>query len=112
MVLTIAKPKIPVAYPKAEVEACLRDALIKEAKMQAELHGKRWPADAAVQGAIAIHVDSLLVVGILCRVEPSLGFELPASVVCAGGYSSVDQAVRHIMGGIEQEWHKQKGGEV
>ncbi len=110
MATAVAKPKAAAAFPAAKVEACLRDELVAAAAIEAELHGTPWPADAAAQGGVSIHVDSLVVVGILCAVEPALGFELREGVVRAGGYRSVDQALGHLMPGIEQEWHKRKGG--
>ena len=110
VVATIAKPKTSAAFPAAEVEARLRDELIAAAKVEADLHGTPWPREAAAQRAVSIRVDSLVVVGILCAVEPTLEFELPESVVHAGGYRSVDQAIGHLMPRIEQEWRKRKGG--
>lgn len=98
------------AFPKAEVEASLRQELIAAAKVEAELRGAPWPADAAAQGAASLRVDSLVVAGTLCAVEPVLGFELSGSVVRAGGYESVDQAVGRLIPGLEGEWRKRKGG--
>ncbi len=110
MAIAVAKAKAAVAFPAAEVEACLRDELLEAAAMEAELHGTPWPAEAAAKGAVSINVDSLVVVEILCAVEPVLGFDLREGLVRAGGYWSVDQAVGHLMPRIEQEWHKRKGG--
>jgi hypothetical protein len=55
-------------------------------------------------------VDSLVVVSILCMVEPIVGFELPDGVVRAGGYSSVESALAHLLPRIEAQWIKKKGG--
>jgi hypothetical protein len=57
----------------------------------------------------AVQVDSLVVVSILCAVEPIVGFELPDSVVRAGGYASVESALGHLLPRIEKEWMKRKG---
>ncbi len=97
------------AFPKAEVEASLREELTAAAKMEAELRGASWPADAAAQGAAPLRVDSLVAVGVLCAVEPVLGFGLSGSVVRAGGYESVDQAVGHLIPGLEGEWRRRQG---
>ena len=110
MAIAVAKAKAAVAFPAAKVEACLRDELLEAAAMEAELHGTPWPAEAMAKGAVSIHVDSLVVVEILCVVEPVLDIELREGVVRAGGYWSVDQAVGHLMPRIEKEWHKRKGG--
>jgi hypothetical protein len=56
-----------------------------------------------------VDVDSLVVVSLLCTVEPHIGFELPESVVRTGGYKSVDAAVEHLLPRIEAEWKKRKG---
>ncbi len=110
MVVTVAKPKTIAAFPAAEVEACLRDELIVAAEVEADLRGTSWPQEAEAQSAVLIRLDSLVVVGILCAIEPALEFELPESVVCAGGYRSVDQAIGCLMPRIEREWRKRRGG--
>ena len=109
MVAADAPLKPAEAFPKAKVEASLRKELIAAAKMEAELRGASWPADAAAQGAVSLRMDSLVVVGILCAVESVLGFEPSGSVVRAGGHESVDQAVGHLIPGLEGEWRKRKG---
>ena len=110
MTIAVAKPKAVAAFPAAEVEARLRGEMLEAAAMEAELHGAAWPDDASGKGSARVHIDSLVVVEILCAVEPVLGFELREGVVRAGGYWSVDQAVGHLIPRIEQEWRKRKGG--
>lgn len=110
MLDAVTKPNAIAAFPETEIEDRLRNELIAAAKEEAELCGISWPQDAADQSAVSIRVDSLVVVGILCAVEPVLGFELSEAVVRAGGYRSVDQAVGHLMPGIEGEWRKRNGG--
>lgn len=110
MAIADAKPKAAAGFPNVEVEARLREELTAAAATEAELHGKLWPAEATAQYGESIHVDSLVVVGILCAVEPILGIELREEVVRAGGYWSVDHAIVHLMPGIEEEWRKRKGG--
>ena len=104
---TVAKPKTIAAFPAAEVEARLR--VIAAAEVEAGLSGTPWPQEAEAQSAVSVRVDSLVVVGILCAVEPVLEFELPESVVNDGGYRSVDQAVEHLMPGIERRKRKGSG---
>lgn len=110
MTIAVTKPRVAAAFPAAKVEACLRSELLEAAAMEAELHGAAWPADAAAKGSASVHIDSLVVVDILCAVEPVLGYELREGVVRAGGYWSVDQAIGHLMPQIEQDWRKRKGG--
>ena len=67
------------------------------------------PADIAGAG---FEVDSLVVVSILCAVEPILGFELSESVVRTGGYSSVRSAVDQLVPRIEAQWVTKKGSGI
>ena len=108
---TIAAPAGITAFPSAKVEACLRNDLLQSVASDASLKGIRFPADAPAQSATSIHIDSLVVVELLCGVEPILGFELSDSVVRAGGYSSINQAIEHLMPRIEKTWqkHESKG---
>ena len=109
MVVTLAHPTTTAAFPRAQVEACLRFELTAAAEMEAGLRGLPWPQDASAQSTVSIHVDSLVVVGILCAVEPVLQLELPESVVRSGGYRSINQAIIHLLPGIQEEWRKRNG---
>lgn len=106
---TVAAPTV-AAFPIAAVEACLRDELIETVKAEAAVKGVTLPAATAQVAKTAFQVDSLVVVSILCAVEPIVGFELPESVVRAGGYTSVESALEHLLPRIEKQWIKRKGG--
>src|SRR5262245_33275865 len=104
---TIPKPGGTItAFPKAEVEAKLKGALLGAAQSDATLKGFALPSDVASQASASVYLDSLDVVSLLCEVEPAAGFELKNSLVRAGGYSSVNQAMDHLMPRIEQAWVK------
>jgi acyl carrier protein len=75
----------------------------------AAIKGIALPSAPADIARSALEVDSLVVVSILCAVEPILGFELPESVVRTGGYSSVRSAVDHLVPHIEAQWATKKG---
>lgn len=113
---TIAPPVAPasptkgVPFPSGAVEACLRDELIETVKAEAGIKGIALPDAPADIAKTSFQVDSLVVVSILCKVEPIVGFELPDSVVRAGGYASVDNALAHLLPRIEAQWTKKKGG--
>src|SRR4051794_19190185 len=115
-VLTIAPPAPPASpgktapFPKAAVEARLRDELIETVRAEAGVKGVALPSLPADVGKTSFQVDSLVVVSILCAVEPIVGFELPDSVVRAGGYGSVDSALEYLLPRIEAQWSKKKGG--
>ncbi len=98
-----------VPFPMAAVEVGLLGELIEAVKIEASIRGHVLPSDPVRIATAEVHVDSLVVVAILCVVEPIVGFELPESVVRAGGYVSVDSALRQLLPRIEEEWMKRKG---
>ena len=102
----ITKPVSTTAFPKAEVEGKLREVLLYAAMAEASLKGVHLPSEPSVQAAAAVRLDSLGVVELLCEIEPIVGFELKDSLVRAGGYNSVNQAMDHLMPRIEQAWAK------
>jgi hypothetical protein len=104
------KPKPAVAFPAADVEACLTEELLEAVRVEASLRGLPIPTSPAAAAARVVEMDSLVVVDLLCAVEPVLGFKLPQGVVRAGGYHSVNQAVAHLMPRIEREWSRRRGG--
>jgi hypothetical protein len=105
-----ARPAIAASFPKAAVEARLRSELIETVKAEAGIKGVALPSARADIAKTSFQVDSLVVVSILCAVEPIVGFELPDSVVRAGGYDSVESALGHLIPRIEAQWLKRKGG--
>jgi hypothetical protein len=109
-VTTLAPPAPAIStFPAAAVETCLRDELIEAIKAEASIKGISLPASPAQIAKTAVPVDSLVVVSILCAVEPIVGFELPESVVLVGGYVSVESALGHLLPRIEAQWNKKKG---
>jgi acyl carrier protein len=105
---TIVKPGTTKAFPGAEVEAKLRDLLLEAVTSDAELKEIALPADKPGKFAAAVHLDSLGVVDLLCGIEPVVGFDLKDSLVKAGGYKSINEAVEHLMPRIEQAWLKKE----
>ena len=104
---TITKADNKVStFPKAAVEAQLKNVLLEAALSNAAIEGITLPADVAAQAAAHVRLDSLDVVSLLCHVEPIVDFELKDSLVRAGGYSSVNQAMDHLMPRIEKAWVK------
>lgn len=105
-VLAAPKSGVTTTFPNAEIEAKLKEVLLGAAASDAKLKGISFPADVAGQISAAVRLDSLDVVSLLCDVEPVVGLELKDSLVRAGGYSSVKQAMDHLMPGIEKAWMK------
>jgi hypothetical protein len=107
---TLAPPAVKITpFPLAAVEAKLREELVEAVKIEASIRGMALPAAPTDIAKISVHVDSLVVVSILCAVEPIVGFELPESVVRSGGYLSVDSALSQLLPCLEKEWTKKKG---
>jgi hypothetical protein len=107
---TVAPPPSAIApFPRSAVEAGLCGELIEAVKIEASIRGVALPAAPAQITKAAVHVDSLVVVCILCAVEPIVGFELSDSMVRAGGYVSAESALGHLLLSIEKEWMKRKG---
>lgn len=97
-------------FPAAAVETSLRSELIQAMRDEASIRGIVLPTSGMDIAKAAFQVDSLVVVSILCVVEPIVGFELPESVVRTGGYGSVDSALYQLLPRIEAQWKKRKGG--
>ncbi len=111
MSTTTAMPSTQT-FPASSVEATLRADLVDTIKNQAAMRGIALPSSVSAISSMTIHVDSLVAVSILCNVEPTIGFELPDKVVKSGGYSSVDEAIQHLLPKIESRWKKHKGIKV
>jgi hypothetical protein len=104
---TISMPEtVTTAFPKAAVETKLCGALLDAAQSDATLKGVTLPADVAGKRAAAVQLDSLNVVSLLCELEEIVKFKLKDSLVRAGGYTSVNQAMDHLMPRIEKAWNK------
>jgi hypothetical protein len=99
-------------FPNDSVEAALRSELIKEIQAQASISNIVLPTLDRDICKHAVQIDSLGVVAILCSIEPILGSELPSSIVRAGGYQSVESAIKHLMPGIKNFWMKSKGNSI
>lgn len=109
-ITTLAPPSPKIAtFPLATVEAALRDELVEAVKIEASIRGMTLPAKPDQIVKAAVHVDSLVVVTILCSIEHIIGFEVQDSVVRAGGYASAESALKQLLPRLEKEW-KQKNG--
>lgn len=94
------------AFPTAQVEACLHAELVQAITAMAKIKGTPLPSTPSQVRVMPVQIDSLVCVDILCAVEPIIGIELPESVVKAGGYGSIDNAIKNLIPRIEKEWIK------
>ncbi len=108
MKVATAKAKNKAVYPGKEIEECIRDFLAQEGAMQAVLHGTAGSAKPSGSNSVGPRpvLDSLVVVEMLCELESKVPFELPDSLVRAGGYDSVDQVVQHLVPQLQKRWDK------
>jgi hypothetical protein len=97
-------------FPTAAVEDGLRAELIEAIKAEAAIKGIALPAATGAIASTSFQLDSLVVVSLLCMVEPIVGFELSEDVVRPGGYTSIDNAISQLLPRIEAEWKKHIGG--
>ncbi len=97
-----------MVFPAVADETCLRDELVETIKSLAKIKGLSLPATPAQIATTSVQIDSLVCVEILCAVEPIVGIELPEKVVKAGGYGSIDAAIKNLIPRIKAEWKKQK----
>jgi acyl carrier protein len=91
------------AFPAAEVEDCIRDALSAQADIKAVLR-PRPPAPWEPE------IDSLCVVEVICSIEELLGISLPESFAPRGGYQSVDECVRDLVAQTKSVWMQRTRG--
>lgn len=96
-------------FPLAAVQSCLLAELTLLAETEAQIRGIEAPKAPAAILKMAIPLDSLSVVDVLCAVEPVIGFELKDSLVRTGGYASIEAAMDHLIPRLETVWKKQNG---
>lgn len=102
--------KPSLTYPADAVAACLRDELLKAVCAEAHRTGKVLPDNPEEIAMLAIEVDSLTVVEVLCSLDDILPFEVCESAVRAGGYGSIDTAVTDLAKCIERQWKEHHDG--
>lgn len=108
MATIVAEKPTVGPFPREEVVAALTSELVNLAQSEAKTRSIAMPSDMAGIRKAAVPIDSLSVVDILCLVEPIITVELRESIVRAGGYNSVDDALEHLVPRIERAWVRKK----
>lgn len=102
----------PTAFPRYELEAVLREELMSVAEAEADMNGFILPKEQSAAAVAPVPMDSLVVVEILCSVESVLNFQPKDATVRTGGYTSVKDALDHILPQLERQWRKKQGEAV
>lgn len=97
-------------YPASDVEAVLREELITAIRRRYRRKGTPLPKDDDEVVVLTIEIDSLTVVELLSSLDDILPFEVTENVVKAGGYNSIETAVKHVASRVETKWNKHHGG--
>lgn len=102
--------QLSLTYPADAVAACLHDELLKALRAEAHRTGRVLPDNPDEITMLAIEIDSLTVVEVLCSLDDILPFEVRESAVRAGGYGSIDAAVTDLAKCIERQWREHYDG--
>jgi len=92
-------------YPAIHVASALKRELIDSIRAIARRNGMVVPKNDGSLVAANVEIDSLSVIEILCVLDEILPFEVGESVVRAGGYGSIQEAVDDVTASVEKE-HK------
>jgi acyl carrier protein len=104
---TTLKGSAGVAFPAAEVEACIRDALADQAADQAILRpGQAATTTSGAPRSWEPEIDSLVVVEVICAVEEVLGIKIPVTFSPKGGYGSAEACVTDLMSEAKAMWNE------
>jgi len=101
----LLKESRSVAFPAAEVEACIKAALQDQAADQAVLRpGRKSTAIPVAPRSWEPEIDSLVVVEVICAIEELLGIKIPATFSPKGGYDSADACVNDLLSEAKAAW--------
>ena len=101
----------PLPYPAAAVSAVMQEELLRAVRARSKRKGEALPATDNEVVVLPVEIDSLTVVELLSSLDDILPFMVSESVVKAGGYGSIEAAVKHVVGKIEAKWKRYHAGE-
>jgi hypothetical protein len=108
--LTTPTAKTIPAYPAAAVAAVLQEELLRVIRSRYRRKGQALPKADNEVVILQIEIDSLTVVELLASLDDVLPFKVTQDVVKAGGYGSIAEAIKHLVGRVESKWIKYHGG--
>lgn len=94
------------AYPAAAVAAVMQEELLRAVRSRFRRKGQTLPKADNQVIILAVEIDSLTVVELLSNLDDILPFKVTECVVKAGGYGSIEAAVKHVVSRIETKWNK------
>jgi hypothetical protein len=97
-------------YPATAVAAVMQEELLRAVRARFRRKGQPLPPADNEVVVLAIEIDSLTVVELLSNLDDILPFKVTESVVRAGGYGSIEAAVKHVVGRVETNWKKYHAG--
>lgn len=97
-------------FPLQKLELVLTDELLQAVETEADMMGIPMPKQQAQAVSAPVPIDSLVAVEIICAIEPIIGFSPSDATVRAGGYASVEDALKHLLPRLEHQWLKKQGG--
>ena len=112
----MANTSAPIAqtlppYPASAVAAVMRQELLRAVPSRFRRKGQPLLAADHELVLLTVEIDSLTVVELLSNLDDILPFKVTESVVKAGGYGSIEAAVKHVVSRIEAKWNGyHKGG--
>jgi hypothetical protein len=98
-------------YPAAAVAAVMQEELLRAVRARLRRKAQPLPKTDNDVVVLPIEIDSLTVVELLSVLDDILPFKVTERVVKAGGYRSVEAAVKHVVGRIDTKWNKHHMGE-
>ena len=104
-------PKTAPPYPAAAVAAVMQEELLRAVRARFKRKGEFLPTTDNDVVVLPVEIDSLTVVELLSNLDDILPFMVSESVVKAGGYGSIEGAVKHVVGKIETKWNKHHAGD-
>jgi hypothetical protein len=97
-------------YPATAVAAVMREELLRAVRSRFRRKGQPLPVADDEVVILVVEIDSLTVVELLSNLDDILPFKVTESVVKAGGYVSIEAAVKHVVSRVETKWNKYHTG--
>lgn len=110
-VTTVPITKTVPGYPATAVAAVMQEELLRAVRARFRRKAQPLPIANNEVVALATEIDSLTVVELLSTLDDILPFKVTESVVQAGGYGSIEAAVKQVVGRIERKWKEHHTGE-